>query len=205
MSRNLNDDSKQIINELRKQLSNNSRELQLNEQIVHQLEKIRSTSVKLREILNRLLYEIADLSDQELKDLHHKEHEAKVELKKLEMRYELLKSIQTIECSVGVKAIPLQTRNHKFMINNQIVPVQGFHHNQDEDDVETDVDDDTEIDDRSDRSLSASDVSSVSYLANGFSQRLSARKRIIPERFESFPSKKRSKRFHGMNGKKFFQ
>jgi hypothetical protein len=198
MSQNIRNDSKsfvtkQMLKKLIKQLSNNSRELQLSEEINKQLEKIRITSIKIKEILNRLLYE--DLTEEELEDLHQKEYEANIELKRLETRYEMLKSVQSNECLINIKPIAYKSVNNHLIINNKRVLIEGFDSDEDEEeDDETIVDNeshssDTDIEDNE---------STISNNTNGYYQRLSPRKRIIPQRFESFPSKKSSKRLNGM-------
>jgi hypothetical protein len=187
--------TKQMLKKLIKQLSNNSRELQLSQEINKQLEKIRLTSIKIKDILNRLLYENEDLTQEELEDLHQKEYEAKIELKRLETRYQMLKSVQNNECLINVKPIAYKSDNNHLIINNKRVLIEGIDSDEDEEeDDETIVDSenhssDTDIEDNE---------SSISNNTNGYYQRLSPRKRIIPERFESFPSKKSSKRLNGM-------
>ena len=205
MSKNLNqvngdispESAQKSIKRLTHELSNTKREKQLSEQMRSQLEKIRVITTDINDITYKLLQEIEDLNESEVEELHKKGKAKKDELKKFEERLQMLRYFESSEIELNVEFLPNKKSNKKnvLIINNREIFVDKNEDNNESDD-NTDIDDNeyesTKCQNRSRNSNCGTERTQKSWISlecesKEFKPNRSGRKRVIPQRFESFP------------------
>ena len=201
-------------------LSDTGRQLQLSDQIRQQLEKIHEISADIRDINNRVLYEDEDLTEKEKSDLLKKEKSLKAELMTREQRLRMLKDIESRNVFFDVEMSPCKkSGDNQFIVGHKKYGlVTSFGESIGAGDLppvdeETDTEEENieeEDNEEVDTNYSCVSQSSGSTGSRGSRRTMSAeeelkeislkkssRKRVIPERFESFPSPKAKRQSNG--------
>ncbi|XP_054155419.1 uncharacterized protein LOC128953910 [Oppia nitens] len=144
---------------LERQLSDTRRELELNRQLTDQLDRIRRSQQRLQLVTSRLVYDIADLDDQQLEQLHNQERSTMAELRQLDRRLEMLQQIQNNECDLRVKMLSYKRspKNQRaLVIDNKEVFIDTGADADVDDDVVDNEDDNNNSDNEDKQSKSGS-------------------------------------------------